>query len=257
MPSAGTAVSERTALEITLTAASLRAMRAFLVGVEKDAVSALASPVILAGIGFEEPEDVDEEEFPEPFALGKVDKRWRWFIAAVLAALPVRYATAIAVERLSNELLGSPLPGRVYTSVREVLSLAMQQQWSRSVVAQQLSTTLRMSTGTVARTGDQRQPLADSGTTWETQTRTLARTTATSTYGHASVRSMAADPGITQKRWVAVGDKHTRKSHARASGQTVNVSEPFMVGGAVMQYPGDPSGSYSETANCRCVVVGV
>jgi hypothetical protein len=258
--SSGRAISERTSLEIALTSASLRAMRTFLSGVEKDAVQALASPVVLAsGIGSEFPELVDGEGdgIAEPFTLGKVSKRWEWVISAVLIALPSRYRSASVLDQLTTQLLNNPLPGDVYTSAREVLTAGTQQDWSKRAVSQALSTVLSMDTGSTHRTADAGAPLDETGMNWEARTRMIARTQATATYGYSAVRDMADDPDTSEKRWVAVGDKHTRKSHAKANGQTVPVSEPFMVGGAVMQYPGDSSGPLSETANCRCAVVAV
>jgi hypothetical protein len=38
------------------------------------------------------------------------------------------------------------------------------------------------------------------------------------------------------------------------SGTQIPVSQAFIVGGAAMMYPGDPSAPLDETANCRCVI---
>ena len=63
--------------------------------------------------------------------------------------------------------------------------------------------------------------------------------------------------GTTQKEWLATGDGRTRDSHAAANGQVVDIDQPFTVGGAAMQYPGDPNAPLSEVANCRCTVLPV
>lgn len=63
--------------------------------------------------------------------------------------------------------------------------------------------------------------------------------------------------GTTQKEWLATGDGRTRDSHAAANGQVVDIDQPFIVGGAPMQYPGDPNAPLSEVANCRCTVIPV
>ena len=59
----------------------------------------------------------------------------------------------------------------------------------------------------------------------------------------------------TLKEWVSVNDERTRLNHVYANGQRVNLENDFEVGGDLLQYPADPSGSPQETINCRCVVV--
>lgn len=56
----------------------------------------------------------------------------------------------------------------------------------------------------------------------------------------------------TQKRWIAVDDHRTRPAHNAADNQTVDRSGTFVVGGEVMQFPGDPEASAANTVNCRC-----
>jgi len=51
-------------------------------------------------------------------------------------------------------------------------------------------------------------------------------------------------------QWIATSDERTRPTHAAASGQRVPLDEPFTVGGASLQYPGDPSGDAAEIINC-------
>lgn len=57
------------------------------------------------------------------------------------------------------------------------------------------------------------------------------------------------------KTWLSAGDERVRQSHQDANRETVGVGEPFNVGGAMLQYPGDPLGPDDETINCRCVHV--
>ena len=59
------------------------------------------------------------------------------------------------------------------------------------------------------------------------------------------------------KRWVATADNRTRSFHADANGQVRDMDQDFDVGGAKMQYPGDPRGGAKNVINCRCVVVYV
>lgn len=52
------------------------------------------------------------------------------------------------------------------------------------------------------------------------------------------------------KEWVASQDERTREAHAEADGQTVQMDEPFIVGGEALMYPGDPGGSAENVINC-------
>lgn len=64
----------------------------------------------------------------------------------------------------------------------------------------------------------------------------------------------ATGPGWV-KEWVTDMDGRERPSHRRADGQTRALSEPFLVGGALLRYPGDPAGPADEVINCRCDMI--
>lgn len=59
---------------------------------------------------------------------------------------------------------------------------------------------------------------------------------------------------ILEKEWIATLDGRTRHVHRRADGQTVENSEPFIVGGEKLMFPGDDSMGASgwNLYNCRC-----
>ena len=59
----------------------------------------------------------------------------------------------------------------------------------------------------------------------------------------------------TTKEWVAVNDARTRDDHSAANGQVVSKNGDFIVGGAVLRYPGDPLGPPQQVINCRCTFV--
>ncbi|MCK5610518.1 hypothetical protein KAR91_52075 [Candidatus Pacearchaeota archaeon] len=57
------------------------------------------------------------------------------------------------------------------------------------------------------------------------------------------------------KQWVTMGDGKVRTSHKFASGQTVQINQPFIVGsGSELMFPGDTSlgAPIREVVNCRC-----
>lgn len=60
--------------------------------------------------------------------------------------------------------------------------------------------------------------------------------------------------GVGKKQWVSQKDVYTRESHAAAHGQTVSRDDAFVVGGALLRFPGDPLGPDDEVINCRCYI---
>lgn len=83
-----------------------------------------------------------------------------------------------------------------------------------------------------------------------------ARTAITSAQNGGRQDSMnaAAKMGIKlRKRWVSAKDGRVRDVHGKADGQTVNIDEPFIVGGEKMMFPGDGSSASGwNIYNCRC-----
>ena len=62
------------------------------------------------------------------------------------------------------------------------------------------------------------------------------------------------------KTWVSTADERTRVEHRNANGQTVEMSEPFIIadpklGTVNMQHVADPAGGAYHSVNCRCVIV--
>lgn len=57
-----------------------------------------------------------------------------------------------------------------------------------------------------------------------------------------------------RKEWVAAADERTRTAHKDADGQVVPIDQPFRVGGELLMFPGDPSGSGANIINCRCAI---
>ena len=89
----------------------------------------------------------------------------------------------------------------------------------------------------------------------------IARTethNAASFANHQYHKTASKDYGIEMvKRWAATGDLRTRSAHSAANGQTVPMDDKFLVGGAEMEYAGDPAGGAKNVINCRCVIIYV
>jgi len=85
---------------------------------------------------------------------------------------------------------------------------------------------------------------------------TIARTQVIGVNNYADVETYKVN-GVEKKEWLSTGDDRTRDSHAAADGQIVGVNDPFIVGGAKLQYPGDPDGPAEEVCSCRCTELPV
>lgn len=60
-----------------------------------------------------------------------------------------------------------------------------------------------------------------------------------------------------KQQWLATLDGKTRHEHRMLDGQTVDIGEPFEVGGYKIRYPGDPSAPGRLIYNCRCTLISV
>lgn len=86
---------------------------------------------------------------------------------------------------------------------------------------------------------------------------TIARTESHQA-SQVAAASIAKASGINMmKQWAASEGDRTRDDHDDADGQTVGMDEPFIVGGELLMFPGDPAGSAKNVINCRCAVVYV
>lgn len=97
---------------------------------------------------------------------------------------------------------------------------------------------------------------------WTNRARTVARTEtigATNAGAFAGAVRRALDVGddSATKIWVSTLDARTRTDHVFADQQQVALLQPFMVGGAALMFPGDPSGPADLVVNCRCTLVDV
>lgn len=151
---------------------------------------------------------------------------------------PTLYGTR-HLEGVWNRLVGAS--DEVFDRIRGVIEAGRQEGLHPSQVARDVDAML-----------------ADTAN-WEGRARTIARTetlAANNAGARASARVTAEYLGYSaedvQRVWLATGDSRTRETHLEADGQVVYGSQPYVVGGADLEGPGDPAGPAEEVVNCRC-----
>ncbi|MBF6416973.1 phage minor head protein [Nocardia cyriacigeorgica] len=207
-----------------------------------DAARAAALPYFTAAAQGEIPPDPDAIAQTSPVWEAEVDRR----LLPRMAALLTRQL-GTAAERLSawqtsylasvrTRLLDVPARGvrRVAAAIRDRAGQAV--------------TAIRQAAADVLTYGD----------TWRGDANLIARNEAVALYN--ATRLAAADleerdTGVSlDKTWLALHDSQTRASHRHADRQRVPLAAKFTVGGAYLEFPGDPNGPPDEVINCRCVL---
>ncbi len=90
---------------------------------------------------------------------------------------------------------------------------------------------------------------------WKTRADRIARTESTAAQNNAALQALQDEDWVS-KEWLATHDSRTRPEHAALHGQRRSISDPFVVDGIELQYPGDPSAPAGMVVNCRCAVIG-
>lgn len=86
---------------------------------------------------------------------------------------------------------------------------------------------------------------------------TIARTETVKSFNFARHDGFKQSGVVEQEEWLATMDNRVRDTHAGASGQVKSINGTFNIGGAQLEYPGDPSGPAAEIINCRCSLLPV
>lgn len=96
---------------------------------------------------------------------------------------------------------------------------------------------------------------------WKNRAKTIAQTEAVGAYNAATLQAAKLREIYLQqtikKQWLCTLDGRTRPSHTEADGQTVDLDQPFNIGGHQLQHPGDPKGNAGQVINCRCTMLEV
>lgn len=90
---------------------------------------------------------------------------------------------------------------------------------------------------------------------WPNRARTVARTETMGAVNAGVFRGAQVDAErrgdlAPFKMWLSTIDDRTRPTHVAADKQRTLLSEPFVVGGANLLFPGDPTGPADEVINC-------
>lgn len=92
---------------------------------------------------------------------------------------------------------------------------------------------------------------------WSNRAMTVARTetigaTNAGVFRAAELEAEQRGDVAPFKQWISTEDSRTRPTHQAADQQRTLLREPFVVGGARLLFPGDPTGPAAEVINCRC-----
>lgn len=198
-------------------------------GIMDDATDALGSPSLIAA----------GRRVPDPFAYTNVLKRWYQGVRNLELS-----RGDLSDTRLARMLEDSDLPSELFDETKAILLRAKEEDWTAYRTKRHLSKALIPKQG------------SDQRSIYQNRVRRMARTAATAGFNHRQLEELIK-AGYTQKRWVSRHDSAVRDTHTRADGQVVDIHQPFLVGDVALQVPGDYDAPIRETANCRCVVVGV
>lgn len=171
-----------------------------------------------------------------PTINGVLDDAWRR-----IRRLPEQRDPYVAqyMNDVGNRLRG--IPDEVYALIVSEIETGIREGEGIDVVAQRVDNVLTA-------TGSDR---------WPNRARTVARTETIAAVNAGIYRSAVleaeerGDPAPF-KAWLATDDTRTRPTHVAADKQRTLMSEPFVVGNARLQFPGDPRGPAQEVINCRC-----
>lgn len=160
---------------------------------------------------------------------------------------------------VADALVDSPVVGQAYDSVVSVFTISAAEHYSasrheqaiREALAMDASQTQVSETALVA--GAVPKMI---GFGWQYAMQRLARTAVTGLWGTLAIEQMRAE-GFQAKRWWTRRDDRVRDTHQAAHSQVRDLDVPFSVGSSFLRWPGDREGDYSETVNCRCLVLAV
>jgi len=197
---------------------------------------------------------------PDASAIWALVPQWEEAVREVVAG-PLTDATGAAYEKLFGPGVSfesrpavvehlSTVTNRMSWMPDDVHNLVVSQVAQGAEAGESIPTITRRIQGVLDEAGTPR---------WANQAVTIARTETVSALnaGRSDAFAMVSEEldQPMETRWLATADRRTRPSHARADGQRIPVGGVFVVGGALLRYPGDPGGPARETVLCRCTTL--
>lgn len=183
----------------------------------------------------------------------------RWQEEVEQAAHPILEAAAFAAAAGLAADWGAALPVLPAAVAAVVAAVVAALGASAARQAMRLVERLARREAAGARIGELRAAVDEYGTAMATWADTVAVHAATATINgarDAAAATLAADGSRKVVRiWRSRRDERVRGTHRAADGQVRELWVPFVVGGALLRYPGDPAGPPAQTYGCRCWLV--
>lgn len=210
---------------------------------------------------------IDSTAALSPFDADRITVLWETFVVGTLLPF-LATSMANASEETARALVGVLGDGLPFLNEPLDTQRYLAQAQNRLVgIGNELWFNARAAIAAGLAAGEEIPTIAarvrDAAGVTEPRARVIARTEshgARNTVNAASVRRAASAFGSAnafRRRWQAANDERTRETHKDADGQTVALNEPFTVGRASLDFPGDPSGPPEETINCRCTTITI
>jgi hypothetical protein len=198
---------------------------------------------------------------PDLNAVWAVEPDWRDAVDALLSG-EIWQAIGLAFRKLFGVAYDwdtRPAVVRYFTEVRNRLVRIPEEVYD--LVAGELSAGINLGEGIPELSARVDSVLSTTGSArWANRATVIARTETIGALNFGRWESFRVivedDPDVQfELMWLATDDKRTRDTHVTADGQRVPVGSRFMVGGAELAFPGDPSGPPQEVIQCRCTML--
>lgn len=195
---------------------------------------------------------------PDPDEVWALAPAWREVVDRMIRAaiLPIMDRAYRALLGDGFDLESRPFVSRYLAEVRNRMARTPDEVYD--LIAGQMSAGVNSGDTIPQLAARVEQALSATGTDrWENRATVVARTEAIGALNAAKLDSFKAyrdEWGETDlmKVWISTDDTRTRPTHVAADGQRVPLDAPFQVGGASLQFPGDPTGPADEVIQCRC-----
>lgn len=198
---------------------------------------------------------------PDLNAVWAVEPAWRDAVDALLSG-EIWQAIGLAFRKLFGVAYDwdtRPAVVRYFTEVRNRLVRIPEEVYD--LVAGQVSAGINLGEGIPELAARVDNVLSTTGSArWSNRATVIARTETIGALNFGRWESFRVivedDPDVQfELMWLATDDKRTRDTHVTADGQRVPVGSRFIVGGAELAFPGDPSGPPQEVIQCRCTML--